>query len=195
MRFSRQSPGSTPGDAHRPIQPGFRSARRIRSWLGSFLQMLHADDQSTPSTDRPIWLVRNRVTGFGQHGERRIWRNRGRPTAPADSRNCAGRVCRSRCSVRYRWRLKSTPSLRLLAAKLWRSTFDRSSLRPARRGFWAMPPARRPRVRSRPCAMRCMTPRRRLPNRCWKTGCLKKGDGAAPGRSRSPVVSARPERR
>ena len=26
------------------------------------------------------------------------------------------------------------------------------------------------------CAARCMTSRRRLPNRCWRTGCLKKGD-------------------
>ena len=33
---------------------------------------------------------------------------------------------------------------------------------------------RRPRARSRTCAARCMTSRRRLPNRCWTTGCLKK---------------------
>ena len=41
-------------------------------------------------------------------------------------------------------------------------------------GDTARQPARRPRVRSRSCATRCATSRRRLPNRCWRTGCSKK---------------------
>ena len=40
------------------------------------------------------------------------------------------------------------------------------------------------RARSRTCTARCMTSRRRLPNRCWRTGCLKKKHDRGWGRRR-----------
>ena len=43
--------------------------------------------------------------------------------------------------------------------------------KPARNGFRVTLHARRPRVRSRTCAVRCATSRRCLPNRCWRIDC------------------------
>ena len=53
-------------------------------------------------------------------------------------------------------------------------SWSKEFLEAGKKRFRAIPHARRPRVRSKSCATRCATSRRRLPNRCWRTGCSKK---------------------
>ena len=75
------------------------------------------------------------------------------------SRACAARTASPSCAVG-----KGSPRASTTAGR-------RSSWKPARSGFRGIPPARRPRARSRTCAARGVTSRKRLPNRCGRTGC------------------------
>ena len=50
-------------------------------------------------------------------------------------------------------------------------SWSKEFLEAGKKRLAATPHARPPRVRSRICAARCATSRRRLPNRCWRTGC------------------------
>ena len=53
-------------------------------------------------------------------------------------------------------------------------SWSKEFLEAGKKRLSGIPPARRPRARSRTCAVRCATSRRRLANRFWRTGCSKK---------------------